>query len=121
MSAAGVRIEGVDEAIARLHAYEVRTRAGVAEAQAKAAVDTTTLAKRLCPVDTGRLRSSIRPRLDAANLDAEVFTDVFYAEYVEYGTVHMAAEPFLRPAWNTIQPYYVADVVAVLRESGVLV
>ena len=120
MGAVVIHVDGVDAAIARLSRYEVVARAGVAEAQAKAANDTTTLAKRLCPVDTGRLRSSIRPRLDAAKLDAEVYTDVYYAEYVEFGTVHMQAEPFLRPAWETIRPFYIRDVVAALREAGKL-
>lgn len=115
-----ITVSGVDEAIAALSRYEVITRAGIAEAQASAANDTATLAKRLCPVDTGRLRSSIRPRIDKANLDAEVYTDVYYAEYVEFGTVNMEAEPFLRPAWEQIQPFYVRDVVAVLRGAGAL-
>lgn len=116
--AAVVTVSGVDEAIAKLERYEVLVRAGIAEAQAAAANDTTTLAKRLCPVDTGRLRSSIRPRISAGDLSAEVYTDVEYAGYVEYGTVNMQAEPYLRPAWEAIRPEYIRDVVAVLRAAG---
>lgn len=57
-------------------------------------------AKRLCPVDTGRLRSSITNELgtDAEGLVAVIGTDVEYAPYVELGTNRMAAQPFLLPA-----------------------
>lgn len=67
---------------------------------AKRAVRVVTAAKRLCPVDTGRLRASIDwdMRRDSQGLFAIVGTDVEYAPHVELGTVHMAAQPFLRPA-----------------------
>lgn len=57
-------------------------------------------AKRACPVDTGRLRSSITHEIqqDAQGLLAVIGTDVNYAPYVELGTRYMAAQPFLRPA-----------------------
>ena len=58
-------------------------------------VNTTALnierkAKRRCPVDTGRLRASIRTTFYKDGLAAEVGTDVEYAPYVEFGT---------RPHW----------------------
>ncbi|WP_334111256.1 HK97-gp10 family putative phage morphogenesis protein [Thermodesulfitimonas autotrophica] len=46
-------------------------------------------AKKLCPVDTGRLRTSISHRLTGAgtkNPAVEVGTNVEYAPYVEFGT-----------------------------------
>lgn len=57
-------------------------------------------AKRLCPVDTGRLRASITESLqrDAAGLVEVIGTDVDYAPYVELGTSRAPAQPFLRPA-----------------------
>lgn len=57
-------------------------------------------AKRLAPVDTGRLRSSIAWQLetDARGLHAVVGTNVHYAIHQEFGTSRMAAHPFLRPA-----------------------
>lgn len=64
-------------------------------------------AKQLCPVDTGRLRSSIRtttPYKRGRNLVVTVGTNVEYASYVENGTrnrdgsVRMRARPYLRPA-----------------------
>jgi HK97 gp10 family phage protein len=57
-------------------------------------------ARKLCPVDTGRLRSSIQatPGRDTKGPYVNVGTNVNYATYVEYGTVHSAAQPYLRPA-----------------------
>jgi HK97 gp10 family phage protein len=53
-------------------------------------------AKEACPVDTGRLRDSLEHEVDGDTL--RVGTNVEYAAYVEEGTRHMAAEPYLRPA-----------------------
>ena len=57
-------------------------------------------AKDRCPVDTGRLRSSITWRLgrDSQGLLGIVGTNVTYAPYVEFGTARTAAQPYLRPA-----------------------
>lgn len=64
------------------------------------------IAKRMCPVDTGRLRSSIAEELrtDGRDLSEIVGTDVEYAPYVELGTRRMRAQPFLRPAAEQAKP-----------------
>lgn len=55
---------------------------------------------RLCPVDTGRLRSSITHDMerDSRGLVGFVGTNVEYGPYVELGTRFMRPQPFLRPA-----------------------
>jgi HK97 gp10 family phage protein len=57
-------------------------------------------AKRLAPVDTGRLRSSITEELgqEGGDLVERIGTDTEYALHQEMGTVNMPAHPFLRPA-----------------------
>ena len=50
-------------------------------------------AKKLAPVDTGNLRNSI-----THEVDAYIGTNVEYAPYQELGTIHMKAQPFLKPA-----------------------
>jgi HK97 gp10 family phage protein len=72
----------------------------VAAELTKRALRVNNRAKQLCPVDTGRLRSSIAMRLEAeaGRLIAVIGTNVEYAPYVEFGTRHMRAQPFLRPA-----------------------
>lgn len=72
----------------------------VGKVLARAATRTTTAAKRLAPVDTGRLRASIAQEIggDDDGLVARVGTNVEYAPYLEFGTSRMSARPFLRPA-----------------------
>jgi HK97 gp10 family phage protein len=67
---------------------------------ARSAVKVEATAKRLCPVDTGRLRSSINHQLahDGQGLLALVGTNVEYAIFVELGTSRTRPQPFLRPA-----------------------
>ena len=56
-------------------------------------------AKRLCPVDTGRLRNSITHAIfDEADPYAVIGTNVEYAAAVEYGTSKRKAHPYLHPA-----------------------
>ena len=53
-------------------------------------------AKYYVPVDTGNLRSSIGTEGD--NNKAIVGASAEYAAYVEFGTVRMEAQPYMRPA-----------------------
>ncbi len=55
-------------------------------------------AKRVCPVDTGRLRNSITHIVDADGKYAVIGTNVEYAPYVELGTRHQRPQPYLKPA-----------------------
>ena len=54
-------------------------------------------AKKICPVDTGRLRNSITHAQFDENTEV-IGSNVEYAPYVELGTHKQAAQPFLRPA-----------------------
>ena len=59
-------------------------------------------AKKLCPVDTGRLRNSITHQQMDDNTEM-IGSNVEYAPYVELGHhtssgTHVAGKPFLRPA-----------------------
>ena len=55
-------------------------------------------AKKLAPVDTGNLRNSITHTVDEEEPSAYIGTNVEYAPYQELGTIHMKAQPFLKPA-----------------------
>lgn len=55
-------------------------------------------AKRLCPVDTGRLRNSISHAVDEEEQAAYIGTNVEYAPFVEFGTSRQKAQPYLKPA-----------------------
>lgn len=55
-------------------------------------------AKKLCPVDTGRLRNSITHAVSSSENAVYVGTNVEYAPHVELGTRKQKAQPYLRPA-----------------------
>lgn len=77
----------------------------------------------LTPVDTGRLRGSIATKSktkekvqnksttkegdiisgEIQENEAYVGTNVGYSPYIEYGTVKMSAQPFMRPAFDLSQ------------------
>lgn len=54
------------------------------------------VAQNLVPVDTGRLLLSISAEGDDFRIVCRADTD--YAQYIEYGTYKMAAQPFFEPA-----------------------
>ena len=53
-------------------------------------------AKKLCPVDTGRLRSSISHEIEG--MTGYVGSNVEYARAVELGTEKQSPQPYLRAA-----------------------
>ena len=55
-------------------------------------------AKKLAPVDTGNLRNSITHEVDDGDPAAYIGTKLKYAPYDCLGTIHMKAQPFLKPA-----------------------
>jgi len=61
-------------------------------------------AKAIVPVDTGALRDSIELLVEgiATVATAWVGTTIRYGGYVEYGTSNTPAQPYLRPALDTI-------------------
>lgn len=72
----------------------------------KKAIQVESAAKRLAPVDTGRLRGSIShsaPKVDGKGLYILIGSDVEYAIYQEFGTRYMGAQPFLRPALDVVR------------------
>lgn len=92
-------------------------RKKIAEALVRKGLQTVRVAKRNCPVDTGRLRASITvadsegitqttsiepPRATGDNVVVRVGTNVEYAEYVEFGTENQPAKPFLRTAFQQV-------------------
>lgn len=76
----------------RLGENSVRAGARVIAAEARQRV----------PVETGELKKSIRMFSErnrkAGERTAYAGTRLFYGRFVEFGTVHQSAKPFLRPA-----------------------
>lgn len=63
-------------------------------------------AKKLCPVDTGRLRNSITHAISNNENAVYVGTNVEYGRAVEFGTSRQKEQPYLRPAANDHKSQY---------------
>jgi len=50
-----------------------------------------------------------------SSLSAVAYTDVEYAQHLEYGTVHMEARPFMVPAAEHVRPSFEASIVSALK------
>lgn len=76
-------------------------------------------AKRICPVDTGRLRNSISHTTarEGDGYSAMIGTNVEYARYVEMGTSRMRAQPYLRPAAKDHTAEYANIIVNELKKG----
>lgn len=77
-----IRIEGLEEVLARLESIGSVAQAQKALGKACALVESA--AKRNAPKDTGELRRSITSKVEG--LTGIIFTPLEYAPYVEYGT-----------------------------------
>ena len=81
-----VEIKNVDKLVAKL---DNLSNLQLEQALNKACLIVENEAKKLCPVDTGQLRSSITH--EVVEKEGRVGTNVEYAPYVEYGTGLFAA------------------------------
>ena len=73
-------------------------------------------ARAMCPVDTGRLRSSIG--VSAGDGEAVVYANTDYAAYVEFGTSKMAPQPFMVPAAINAAGKIAEAAAAALKTGG---
>jgi len=81
----------------------------VDEITAMAAGEVAKKARKIVPVDTGALKASIKTRRERPMAHAAV-ASTHYAAFVEFGTVKMNAQPYMRPS--------VSDGIAVIRREA---
>mgnify|MGYP003579448008 CR=1 FL=1 len=80
------------------------------------------LMKQLAPVRTGFLRDSIHKAVLPAEMQGLVASrgieiDAPYWVYVEYGTVHMSAQPFVTPAMESVRSGFVAECSRIINRE----
>jgi HK97 gp10 family phage protein len=93
-----IEVKGAKEVQQNLRVYNIQVKGASARGVAKASKFIIDTAKLIVPVDTGILKASItllnfQPEVPTAT----VGTMVHYAPHVEYGTIKMRAQPYLRP------------------------
>jgi HK97 gp10 family phage protein len=96
--------------------YAASMAARVEAVVAKAAHDIEAHAKGRAPVDTGFLRNSIGSQR-VGDAHWRISARAHYAVYVESGTRHMAAQPYMRPAADAVRPGFRKAVALVLGAS----
>lgn len=87
--------------------------AAVSFAVKKAAFDIEAEAKRMAPVDTGRLSGSISANVK--RFSATIAPHTEYDAYVELGTWKMSAQPYMRPAADKVEPEFTAAMVDLIK------
>lgn len=70
-------------------------------------------AKKIVPVDTGRLKNSIKTQQIEEN-EVEVGTNVEYAVDVEFGSPNRRPKPYLFPALDIVKPKLLKDLAALI-------
>jgi HK97 gp10 family phage protein len=95
----------VDVKFDRIDEINAQIPGVVAALVKKATLDTEALAKVRVPVRTGALKNSLTSDIEESPnvVVGEVGTSIFYAAYVEYGTVSQAANPYLVPAFDSVR------------------
>lgn len=81
------------------------------------------VARRYVPVRTGKLRDSISGtvRYENDGIVLLVGSPVEYAYYVEFGTSHMAAQPYLRPALEQVGPKFEGALSTAIKRAAIAV
>jgi HK97 gp10 family phage protein len=115
MAGISIKLQGLESSIRKLRVYQIDKKARVREVIATVGLLIESEAKQNAPVDTGRLRASIRFEMAPNGLGGEVATNVTYAPYLELGTRNRPARPFLFPAVEKYRNTYRALLLDALR------
>lgn len=106
------RVIGLPQLLSRFAKAALLGEVAAKAAGDELARDVADEARRIVPVDTGRLRDSITTD------GGRVFTDAPYAIHVEYGTSDTPAEPFMRPAADTVDDSRALGVAAAVMRRA---
>lgn len=108
-----VEIKGLDEQIAKLGRLNSIGRKHFRTAMGRSVLKLVSSIKPVTPVDTGRLRGSIRGRvrmIGTQEIHGIVSSNMSYAGYVEFGTKKMRPRRYMargfRMARETIKRYF---------------
>lgn len=98
-------IQGLDELLLNLSSLGGNVKESARKGLERGAKKIQKNAKMLAPVDTGHLRNSIKTKSETTvdGAEAQVFTNLEYAPYVEFGTGQRGRESNIdRPERNIL-------------------
>ena len=130
----------LSRAIKQIKAWDGRTRLRVENALRKGTRLVRREAMQRVPKHTGRLRKSLKTRFSSAKLEGQVYSMEPHAHLVEFGARAViirpkrkkaladgykftkiavvpkrAGKPFLKPAYDSVEPEIISDVKKALR------
>ncbi len=109
-----IKVIGMVDLTRKLHTLPSVIRNRIRQAQRQTSSHIVRIAKKLVPVDTGFLKSTIHGQWSPHNpLIRQVVADARYAVFVEFGRHiynQLDAQPFLRPAMLQVDVKYFQDV-----------
>ena len=117
MATPTIKTKGFRALVKRLRGLPAKLQVKINEEVAKSTVRVQRDARRSVAVDTGRLRSSIRFDISGDGQIGEIFTEVEYAAFIEFGTVNTDARPYLFPAWNQERPKFIKKISDIVGRS----
>lgn len=109
---ATVRVLGVPQLLSRFARAAALGQVATTAATNTLGEDVATDARTLAPVDTGALRDSIHAE------PGKVVVEVPYAAFVEYGTSDTPAQPYLRPAADTVNDDHALGIAAAVMRTA---
>ena len=115
-----VSVTGADALARRLNALEKDIKKAALkglEAGAERIAEDARARVRASSSDTGELENSIETTVDPRTLTATVEATAPHAAFVEYGTVHQAAQPFMTPALEENRTAVADDVAKAVTEA----
>lgn len=119
-----VRVEGMEEILRDLRKAQADVQQEAREVLKEQAKIIRDDARSRCPEDTGTLKRSVRSSVSREKLDASVSAggkvrgkDAYYAQFVEFGTKHSPAQPFLYPAGRAHEKETEEKLVKVLTDA----
>ena len=108
-------VEGVEEFQAAMQKFDSAMQNQVHRYLVSWAADVKALAMQNVPVVTGHLRSTIYAKIK--EWVAEVGAEATYALFVELGTKHMRARPYLYPAIQEHLPSLEMNIIGALEQA----
>lgn len=94
----------------RLPSMPAALREAVVAQVTTSTLDGEARAKQLCPVLTGTLRRSIHSVFSRGGLTGTYGPSVAYGFFVEFGTRHMGARPYMRPSAEYVLPRFAEQI-----------
>ncbi|MDI9577063.1 MAG: HK97 gp10 family phage protein [Thermoproteota archaeon] len=110
-------MDGVEEFKAAMQRLDSGMQRQVHRQLVSWAADVKALARKLVPIRTGYLQSTIYAKI--SEWVAEIGADATYALFVELGTKYMQAQPYLYPAIHEYLPQLESIIVSAIEQAKV--